>query len=86
MRMERIRRYGVVLALVLGGVAAGGAMRSREASAQAGLTQCFAARLYHASSHDVSSGQLPTLTQVPRGWTVVGGGQAGADPAVILCR
>ena len=67
--------------------AAGAALATRAAEAQAGMRECFAARLYSVSTDDLNGGSMPATTaRIPSGWTVIGGGQWAAEPAVILCR
>ena len=81
----RARWLMVVLAALLTSATAA-VLVTRSAAAQAGFRECFAARLYSVSTNDLNSGSVPTTARIPSGWTVVGGGQGGTDPAVVLCR
>ena len=73
------------LMLVVLGVA-GGVWSGRRADAQVGAAECFAVRLHSVSTKEMNDGRIPNTARVPAGWRPVGGGQGGADPAVILCR
>lgn len=81
-------RLWIAIAAVAFVSAALGVLYSRRADAQvAAPRECFAVRLYSVSTSESNSGRIASSpARIPPGWTPVGGGQAGTDPVVVLCR
>lgn len=84
--MRTWRTVAVIVGSIGLGALVSASLSATAVTAQAGFHECIAGRMYSASRDDIAAGHLPRSTPVPTGWTVVGGGQGGADPVVIMCH